>query len=121
MAVWPVSLPQKPLAESYSEGQETQIARTSMEMGPAKQRRRFTARVDTFSCRFLMDESQVVTFKDFFNNTLEGGALAYDWDDPRTGTTRSFRFRGSGDTAPFSIEGTRSGELYYVSVELEVV
>jgi len=121
MATWPTSLPQKPLAESYQEAQESQLVRSSTETGPAKQRRRFTARVDTFSCRFLMDESQVVTFKDFFNNTLEGGALSYDWEDPRTGNTRNFRFRGSGDTAPFSIEGTRSGELYYVSVELEVV
>lgn len=121
MATWPTSLPQKPLAGSYEENQETQVARTQMSIGPAKQRRRFTKTVDVFSCEFLMDESQVVTFKDFFNNTLGGGALTYDWEDPRTGTTQTFRFRHSGDTAPFSISGTRSGELYYVSVNLEVV
>ena len=121
MATWPTSLPQKPLAGSYQEQQESQLVRSPMETGPAKQRRRFTARVDTFSCQFLMDESQVVTFKNFFNNTLDGGALSYDWEDPRTGATRKFRFRGGDGTAPFSIEGTRSGELYYVSVSLEVV
>ncbi len=45
--VWPPSLPQRPLAQGFSEQAPDTLIRTQMEAGPPKVRRRFTAGIRT--------------------------------------------------------------------------
>ena len=56
-----------------------------MDAGPDKVRRRFTAGVRTFSVALPpLTTSQVATFDTFFDVTVAGGAISFDWVNPRT-------------------------------------
>lgn len=89
--VWPASLPQEPLVNSYEEQPPKTAIHTEMDRGPAKSRRRSTAMPRPIQMRFLMDSSQLDTFDEFFGDTIKGGALKFDFDEPRTGTTKEFK------------------------------
>jgi len=88
-----------------------------MDQGPAKKRRRFTANVRPIVAEFIMDKSQVDTFDTFYNDTLKGGSLRFDFTEPRSGTTKEFRFTGS---EPPTITPL-SGNLFRVSTKLEIM
>ena len=120
MPTWPASLPQKPLQRNYQENFGSTLVSTQMDKGPDKRRRRSTARVDTFQVSFIMDTTQVQTFENFVDNDLNGGALSYQWEHPRTGNTRSFRIVPQGQDNIFSLRPL-SGKLYEVTMQLEVL
>ncbi|MFQ5776362.1 MAG: hypothetical protein ACE5GS_17725 [Kiloniellaceae bacterium] len=92
MVAWPASLPQDKLLAAVQETAPDLVVRTQMDAGPAKVRRRFTAGVRPFEMELDLTLSEVQTLDDFFVTTLAGGALAFDWQHPRTGATLSFRF-----------------------------
>ena len=81
---WPVSLPQKPLQEGFSATKVDGRLRTSMSEGPEKVRRRFTATSENLTCAFHLSAAQLTTFNTFFDTTLVGGSLAYNWVHPVT-------------------------------------
>lgn len=90
--VWPVSLPQDPLIDGYDERAPDVLARTEMDAGPDKVRRRFTAGVRPMRLTVALTRTQVQTLDDFHVTTLQGGALPFDWTHPRTLATVAFRF-----------------------------
>jgi len=91
-AVWPGGLPQIPLMDGYEEGQSNHILATQMDAGPAKYRRRYRASIRNFSLSLMLTSAQLTTFDTFFESTLEGGALPFDWVHPRTQAVKTFRF-----------------------------
>lgn len=115
MATWPATLPQYPLVEGNERTAQSQTIRTDMDSGPAFQRRRFTAASELFQMVFVVDKTQRQTFWDFFNNTLGGGAVAFDWQDPITEVAASFRFMA--DSVP--VESAFSNELFQISANVE--
>lgn len=119
---WPSSLPVNPIADAYDEVQLSPVTRTKTEVGPGKQRRRFTATFKRFSVAFLLDRDQVDTFETFWADTLSHGALRFDLRHPRLDKTIEFRFpKGLGEDA-FRIAPTSSEEdddLFEVSFTLE--
>ncbi len=117
MATWPSSLPQSPLINGYSRTQQPQVARTPMDSGPAYQRRRFTAASKPITMMFNLDKAQRQTFWDFFNNTVSGGALPFDWVDPVDGSSVTFSF--VGDSVP--METALSAEFYQIAVSMEIL
>ena len=117
---WPSSLPQKPLQEGYEERGPANLLRTQMDKGPPKVRRRTTASPRNFSVQFQLDESQVSTFVDFVDQTLKGGALKFDMEQPRTGTTKEFRIIAGQGEAPYRITNL-GGIIYQVSFDLEIL
>jgi len=44
------------------------------------------------SVPIVLDGSQMITFKEFFEVDLESGALPFEWQDPVTGDNKEFRF-----------------------------
>lgn len=92
MASWPGTLPQLPLIQSYKETTPNVTIRTTMDAGPAKVRRRFTAGVRTINVEFLLTSAQTQTLDDFYQTTLSGGSLSFTWVNPRTGGSESCRF-----------------------------
>lgn len=114
MATWPTSLPQRPLADSYSEAAEPSTIRTAMEIGPAKMRRRYTSEIKLFTMEFLMSTAQVATFETFFVTTLAAGSLTFDWINHRTDAAVIYRF-----TARPTIQPQAPG-YWLVSAELEI-
>lgn len=91
MSVWPPSLPQAPLISGHKEQPQDQTISTSMDKGPEKTRRRFTAGYTGMPVQFMLSAAQVVTFESFFDTTIGAGALPFEFTHPRTGATVSVK------------------------------
>lgn len=79
MPTWPTSLPQSLNIDGYVEGQESNVVRTSMDVGPDFVRRRYTALKRMAAGSMILTDAQYTTLLTFFNTTLRGGSLAFDW------------------------------------------
>ena len=90
-AVWPPSLPQSPLGDSFAEQPPNLIVRSPMDVGPAKVRRRSTAGVSRLQMAFRLTPAQLATFRTFLHNDIQDRALQFTWVHPVTGVAGSFR------------------------------
>ena len=115
MADWPASLPSLPLADSYSETTTSGKIHSQMSVGPGKVRRRSTAVTRTFSLVYLLDATQKAAFETFYQTTLSGGTLSFNWTRPDTGATVTARF-GPSEPA-YSLAGLD----FYASMDIEVL
>jgi hypothetical protein len=91
---WPGDLPQTFQFANYDETWAVQVVRTNMEVGPAKIRRR-GPNVELVNGEMICTRTQVLSMKTFFNVTLAGGALPFDWATQRAadaGVTHTYRF-----------------------------
>jgi hypothetical protein len=118
MAAWPVSLPQSPLVNGYDEQFPKMGLRSSMDAGPAKQRRRSTAAVTPISIRLALTNAQVETLLTFWKTDTGGGVLSFTWVHPRTGTAVTMRFIADQPPHPQPLD---SEDLYSVSFPLEIL
>ena len=116
MPTWPLTLPQKPLTEGYREAPVAGAIRSPMEMGPAKQRRRFTGNLITITCVFDLTVAQKATLDTFWFTTLGCGAAAFDWAHPVSGAVVSARF--VADQPPTIV--AKDASLFFVECQLEV-
>ena len=109
MATWPASLPQTFPIGTKEKHQEGRV-RSSVDYGPAKLRRRFSAVVKTYRIpaeRFLLTDAQKTTYETFFNSTLSGGTLDFDWTNPWPGAgTITFRIVSPMEWDPFTTTGS---------------
>lgn len=94
MSAWPGSLPQSNQLRGFQEVPPKTALRTSMDVGPAKMRQRFTANVRDIKLIFILTKAQVEILDDFFTSTLSGGALIFTWVHPRTNAAINVRFKG---------------------------
>jgi hypothetical protein len=94
MAIWPPSLP-APNWTGFQETSPNVVIRTSMDVGPPKVRRRSTAGVRPLSMTFLLTKDDVSTLDTFYQTTLSGGSLPFDWTHPRTGAAVRVQFTAS--------------------------
>ena len=77
MATWPTSLG-NPLFSGYELETTDPTARTDMEGGAARVRRRNTSTPDNFPLRFLFNDAQMATFRTFWDDEfLQGAAWVY--------------------------------------------
>jgi hypothetical protein len=73
MATWPASLPQTALS-NYGINPVDQTARTDMEVGAARVRRRTADRIDMINVEWSFTDAQMATFRSWFDNDAHGGA-----------------------------------------------
>lgn len=104
---FPTELQDKLNQDSFSHTFGETAIRSSVDIGPAKVRRRFTAPVDIYQCSIKLIYSDYLILKNFFDNTLNGGVLPFEYTDPFLGTTQEFRF-----TQPPTL--TPMGGLYFM-------
>lgn len=114
--VWPLSLPQRPLAQGFNEQVPNTLIRTQMEAGPPKVRRRFTAGIRTMDMQLRITPAQVDALDVFYDSTLQGGALPFDWVHPRTGVAATYRF-----VEPPSYATMARGRLWTATLKLEIL
>ena len=93
---------------------ETKL-RSQMDVGPAKQRRRFTKSIDTVNATINLFYDDKETLKDFHDTTLDGGTLSFLFEDPFTQTQIEYRFVNAPSIAPIG------GEWFSVSMQLEIL
>ena len=116
---WPNELPQNQFI-GVDDTRDKGAIRTSMDAGPAKMRRRFSAAVRAITCPIELYGWQKSIFDTFFITTLAEGSLPFTWSDPETDATQTYRF-----TAPpkFSLEvgGDAGKRLWKASLALEIL
>lgn len=113
---WPATLPQYVQEGGYQETLQDQTVESQVEAGPAKIRRRFTKSLRRFSVSMLMTAAQATAFETFWQTTVRGGSLPFDWVHPRTRAATTFRFRNPAPS--FSSVG---GVNVMVQFTLEVI
>lgn len=99
-AGWPASLPQTLDTDGFTETVGATCLRTSMDVGPAKVRRRTTAEVRTVSGSLIFDAAQLETFDTFYAVTLSGGALPFTFAGARGGVTHTYRVTAEPKYSP---------------------
>lgn len=97
MPFWPLAIPQAPQRDGWSDTAPDQLLRSDMESGPAKVRRRGTAKPHVAQATYVMDDAEAAIFEEFALETLAGGALAFDWWHPVLARYVRARLVPSGD------------------------
>ena len=80
MATWPATLP-APLAAGYGVQPADPVARTDMEAGPPRMRRRTAVRNDRVPVAFVLDAAQMAAFRAWFDDAATGIAGGSAWFD----------------------------------------
>jgi len=114
-AVWPASLPQDMLYPNFQEEMPARVVRTRMDAGPAKARPRFTAAPTPLHGSVRLDITQRATFRTFYDSTLAGGALSFDWKHPVTGVACTMRFTGDPRIR------ARAANIFEADLDLEIL
>lgn len=116
MPIWPADLPQKPLADGYSEEPQSRVLRSQMDAGPPKTRQRYTAGTTAIPVNMTLSNAQVDTFESFFNSDIQGGSLPFDHMHPRTDQPVSLMI-----VPPYRLTPVGSGSEYWrLAIALEV-
>ena len=89
--IWPASLPQFVLRDGYRESPADIIKRTPMDVGEAKQRPLFTTGFKKLPVVLSLDLDQLPILKTFYQDTLQGGTIPFQWIHPRTQQVTTFR------------------------------
>ena len=115
---WPPALPQEVLRPGYREQIKATAITQTMESGRKKRRRRFTNAPEPADLPVELDSAQVDIFKVFFNDTLKGGVLAFDWINPRNQGVVTYAFRDPSE--PPEVLPEPGGKLWRTLLRLEV-
>lgn len=113
MPSWPADVPVSPLIGQLQIAPEDNVLRFKPDVGPDYRRKRFSSAVHAYSFPVIMTGTQLASFEAFFGVTLQGGALAFDMTNPKSGATRSFWF-----TAPYQIDTLQGHDVYRVTLPL---
>lgn len=91
-AQWPTSLQQFFSEENFgfTIGDTTVVS--DNDIGPKKRRRRFSRSVDRMTASIFLTTAQYSVFRSFFDTTLAGGVLAFEFPHPITGVLTEFKF-----------------------------
>lgn len=94
MATWPATLPQSIFAGA-SDHRVDGSASFQTDVGPPKRRRISGNVVRNVETPIVLTGAQRETFDMFYSTTLLEGSLEFDWTDPVTDVSASFRFTKS--------------------------
>lgn len=110
--VWPGDLPQLPLYGAKERLPQNTI-RSQTDAGIDKVRRRFTSAVKGWSGMLIMTLDQMDLFEDFYRDTLQDGALSFQYFHSRTNELITVRFKEEPPEAEYFTYG-------YVSLDLNL-
>jgi hypothetical protein len=123
-AVWPDTLPQTPYRPDNSTPEYTptdNTIRTSVTVGPAKLRRRFTAVPETVKIQLWLTSDQLATLRNFVEVTLED-VLPFTWVDFRDDSQCTYRFPKGRASIPHKYDSgsdIEGQEIWILDIELE--
>jgi len=94
---WPAELPVTLPLQGLSVKPQTNVVRTTMDAGPQKARRRYTAKTTRYSGRFILTADAYEVFKLFYHTMLADGVLRFNFTDPQKLDVAEFRFAETYD------------------------
>lgn len=106
------------VGDGYGYQPVSPFARTNMDSGLARQRRRFVSVPTTVTAKLRLSTAQLGTFESFFWNTLNGGASWFVV--PLINGMGKNAVRARITEAP-STSGTESPNVWDVSIKLETL
>lgn len=80
------------LVSGFTQQNKPVLIRSEVDVGLPKVRRRYTRPFQLVTGSIKADKNQVNTFNTFFDTTLQGGLLWFEFNDPFTGSLASYRF-----------------------------
>ena len=92
--IWPSTLQQLLSEASFSYEIADTSLRTDMDIGPQKVRRRYTKPVNSLTGSIYLTQVQFNIFYSFYNTTLNGGTIQFEFNHPITGVLTNWRFKG---------------------------
>ena len=118
MPAFPTTLP-APLLDGYALSPVDQTARTDMEAGAARVRRRTSARNDVIDVSWCLTPAQLATFRAWFEDDVSGIAGGSSWFDVMldvgdgAASQQEARFKGAW-------KAQRDSSYWKVTAQLEV-
>ena len=101
---WPATtLPQKLQHQGFSITPVSNSVRTKVESGPVYQRPRYSTTVETVVGSIIVTPTQATAFWTFYNTTLGGGSLRFNWKHPVSGVAAVCQFNTEEPPAMKSI------------------
>ncbi len=119
--VWPPLLPQAPRLTETEANPGDETLRTSMDAGPAKLRRRFSASPESLPMGLIVTGLQTDDLLDFYRTACSGGSLAFQWRHPRTGQLVDMRWKSVPKFKPLAPRASDRSEAWLATFELETV
>lgn len=107
MATYPSELP-NPLRGGFTRSQVANTIRSSVDVGEAKVRRRYTLAIYSETWSLALDPTALSFFDNWFNNTLKSGVLRFQHVDPITNSTHDYRVVDMPSYKPFGTCGSYS-------------
>lgn len=95
MPSWPVTLPQVPDGDGYSERLPNPVAESPVV--PAITHLKFTAAPKNYTESFLMTTAQYGTFEAFHRDDIKYGSLSFDWKERGDPANPTAQFRIIGE------------------------
>lgn len=115
MPTWPATIPQKPDFGGWTLQPQSNSLSFEPEVGPPITRRRASSVNDIYDAKFtLRSDAERAAFLTFFRTTLIDGTLAFDWNDPITAVSGSWKIIGK---PPFRL-GSPAFAKYELSLQL---
>ena len=118
VATWPITLPQSPLVDNYSEGKGQGRRFSQTDTGPGKVFRKTSSAGRPLKCSFFMTNAQLSIFELFFRDDIDEGSLPFNLPNPRG--AGSFLVRFKADAVP-DWQSPNGGLHWYVKCELEIL
>ena len=117
MAVaYPEALPQAPQRVGFTQQNKSNLIRSTVDVGEAKVRRRYTDPIKDESWSMPLSASQLIIFQNWFKDDLKGGVLRFDFEDMLTTLTETYRIVDMPIFTPFGTCGQ-----YMVSFKTELL
>ena len=89
---WPSSLPTCILQDGFGQQARPNNIRTKMEAGLDKIRRRYTTPIVDSTPAMVLSFTQYEAMEVFYNTTLQGGTLSFNFTDPADDTQYEYQF-----------------------------
>lgn len=90
-ASWPSTLQQYLNETSFGIEFAQSWLESETQIGPKKRRRRTTQNFEKITCSILLDKDFYLTFKNFYDVTLNGGVLPFEFPHPITQVMTNYR------------------------------
>lgn len=110
MTDWPTTLPSSPQINSLSGIPDDDVLRSKYDAGQPVTRARYTAISDSYTFTLMMTLAEFIIFKTFY---AANRALSFNFTDPITGATRSFKFRER-----YTVNSIEAIDYYLVNISL---
>jgi len=98
---YPASLPQSPQRAGFKHTQVKNVIRSTVDIGEAKMRKRYTLPIFNESWSLQLSPTQVTEFVRWFTDDISSGVLRFDFEDPITGVTEEYRITEMYTLTPY--------------------